>query len=413
MLSSPEFAGTAAAPLAGAVMPPFTSGPVTGKAPGRQRTSHDRVIPSLDGLRGISIGLVMLAHLSGTPGAPEWLSSAALDHGVLGVRIFFVISGFLITRLVMDELGETGRLSLRLFYIRRALRIFPAFYVYLGVVAVAGQFGWFDIPRRNLLFAGTYMMNYVLDGRWETGHLWSLAVEEQFYLVWPCAPVVFGTSRALTGAAVLALLAPFGLLALYVHGAGPYMLATTTFPFVADGLAAGCVLGGWLEPLLEHDVVRRSIAHPSGDVVPLVVLAADFTNHHSALYHGGVQPLTTLGICYCVARYTQYPNTPGGRLLATRALEWVGRRSYSLYLWQQLFLNRYHQTIFQLFPLNVGFAGACAATSYRCIEAPLNRFRRRFQPRRVSPPVKDVALSKVGACNPAVGEAPIRSCPRP
>ncbi|HUK32777.1 MAG TPA: hypothetical protein VLV86_02635, partial [Vicinamibacterales bacterium] len=98
----------------------------------------DRHIPSLDGLRGLSIGLVVLAHLSGVRGAPNFLSSRAFDHGQLGVKIFFVVSWFLITRLIADEIGNAGRLS------------FPA----------------------------TYATNYVLDGRWETGHLWSLAIEE-------------------------------------------------------------------------------------------------------------------------------------------------------------------------------------------------------------------------------------------
>src|SRR5215204_4069012 len=131
-----------------------------------------RTIPSLDGLRGISIGLVMLAHLKGTTGVPSLLSTPLLDHGTLGVRIFFVISGFLITRLIVQEIEQTGRLSIRLFFIRRALRIFPAFYLYLAVIALASSLHWLDIPASNLMFAATYTMNYVLDGRWETGHLW-------------------------------------------------------------------------------------------------------------------------------------------------------------------------------------------------------------------------------------------------
>jgi peptidoglycan/LPS O-acetylase OafA/YrhL len=361
-------------------MPPIQDPIASAPVPIGPEPSRDRTIPSLDGLRGISIALVMLAHLADTRNAPAWLSSPVFDHGVLGVRVFFVISGFLITRLIFDEIALTGRLSLKLFYIRRALRIFPAFYVYLAVVALASSLHWLDIPGRNLAFAATYTMNYVLDGRWETGHLWSLAVEEQFYLLWPFTLYALGGRRALMLAALLAVTAPYGLLALYVHGAGPYLLATTTFPLVADGLAAGCVLGGWLETWLRNDRFRRAIASRWGECVPALVLGLDFVDHHSVIYHGLSQLLTTAGICYCVARYTTVVDSFGARVLASPSLVWVGRRSYSLYLWQQLFLNRYHATVLQMFPLNIGFAFACAAASYRFIERPLNRFRRRYHP---------------------------------
>ncbi len=342
--------------------------------------SSGRHIPSLDGLRGISIALVVIAHLNGTRGAPAFLSSRLFDHGQLGVRVFFVVSGFLITRLIADEIESTGRLSLKLFYIRRVLRIFPAFYVYLAVIAAASAMRALDIPLHNLAFAGTYTMNYVLDGRWETGHLWSLAIEEQFYLLWPFTIVAVGLRRALSGAALLAIVAPYALLALFLHGAGRYMLATQTFPFVFDCLAAGCVLGGTLETLAQRPVWRRVIASRAGGFVPPALVAVDCLDHHSALYHGAGQLAITAGICYVVARYTQVLDTCGARVLAWRPLVWVGRRSYSLYLWQQPFLDRYQQTVLQVFPINVACAVACAHASYLWIERPLNRLRGRYRP---------------------------------
>ncbi len=342
--------------------------------------SSHRHIPSLDGLRGVSIALVVIAHLQGTRGVPAFLSSPLFDHGQLGVKIFFVVSGFLITRLIADEIDGTGGLSLRLFYIRRVLRIFPAFYVYLGVVAIASALHWLDIPPRNLAFAATYTMNYVLDGRWETGHLWSLAIEEQFYLIWPFTIVALGLRRALSGAALLAVVAPYALLALFLHGAGRYVLATQTFPFVFDGIAAGCVLGGALETFVRRDGFRRAIASRAGGLVAPAILAIDCLDHHSALYHGAGQLAITLGICYVVARYTQVTDSAGARVLAWRPLVWVGRRSYSLYLWQQLFLDRYQHTLLQVFPINVACAVACAHASYAWIERPLNRLRGRYRP---------------------------------
>jgi peptidoglycan/LPS O-acetylase OafA/YrhL len=341
--------------------------------------ASDRHIPSLDGLRGISIALVLLAHVRGTRGMFA-VPSSLFNHGQLGVTCFFVVSGFLITRLSVDEIDRTGGLSIKLFYIRRALRIFPAFYVYLAVVAVLSALGWLDLPFRNLAFAATYTMNYVLAGRWETGHLWSLAIEEQFYLIWPATIAVLGIRRALAAATALAILAPYALLALFLHGAGRYLLATQTFPFVFDALAAGCVLGGCLRTFVSNARFRRAIASPFGGLVPLALLFVDSIDHHSAAYHAAGQLAITLGICYSVARYTQVLDTRGARILAWRPLVWVGRRSYSLYLWQQLFLDPYQHTLLQVFPINVACAFACADASYRFIERPLNRRRGRYRP---------------------------------
>src|SRR5437899_153044 len=97
-------------------------------------------IPSLDGLRAISIGMVLVAHLFGTPALREMHLNQ--ESGVLGVRVFFVISGFLITSLLLKEIEKTGTLSLRSFYVRRTLRIFPAFYVY---VLSIGGFAWLSL----------------------------------------------------------------------------------------------------------------------------------------------------------------------------------------------------------------------------------------------------------------------------
>jgi peptidoglycan/LPS O-acetylase OafA/YrhL len=345
-------------------------------APGRH---VGRTIPSLDGLRGVSIILVMIAHLQDSRGTPGWLRWGVFDRGLLGVKVFFVVSGFLITRLILEEIALTGRLSLKLFYIRRVLRIFPAFYVYLAVLAVLCVAGIFDVPAGNFLFAATYTMNFVEHGYWETGHLWSLAVEEQFYLLWPFTIVALGSRRALVVAALMAVLAPYALLALYLHGASVYMVSNTAFPLAFDGIAAGCVLGGVLDLLLRGTAFRRAIEHPLGDVVPFAVFYLEGIWHHTFVYHAVAQLAGTIGICYCVARYTQVLASPGARLLNWAPLVWVGRRSYSLYLWQQPFLNRYYHSILQTFPASVACAVACAAASYRFIELPFNRLRGRFR----------------------------------
>ena len=133
-------------------------------------------IQSLDGLRAISILLVLVGHLEGTrnfaPRFSEWLG----DYANLGVRVFFVISGFLISRLLIDEYATTKTISLYNFYARRTLRIFPAFFAYIGVIALATFLGFIYVKGPDYAYALTYTMNYYPERGWYLGHLWSLSV---------------------------------------------------------------------------------------------------------------------------------------------------------------------------------------------------------------------------------------------
>src|SRR5580704_3775925 len=118
-------------------------------------TAARHSIPSLDGLRAFSIALVIFGHARQTGGFPTWIPQPVANHGGLGVHIFFVISGFLITTLLIQERAETGGISLQLFYARRTLRIFPAYYCFLMAILAGHWMGWFDVGARNLLLAAT------------------------------------------------------------------------------------------------------------------------------------------------------------------------------------------------------------------------------------------------------------------
>ena len=125
-------------------------------------------IPSLDGLRAVSLACVLLAHLSGTRHFVRW---EVLElYGNFGVRIFFVISGYLITSLLLKEHEKTGKISLGDFYTRRAYRILPAAYAFM-VVAIASH--WRALSWSNISTAVTYTSNYCHGGNWVLGHLWS------------------------------------------------------------------------------------------------------------------------------------------------------------------------------------------------------------------------------------------------
>lgn len=226
-------------------------------------SKNTRSIPSLDGLRGVSILLVMLGHARGTRGFSSWIPPLVTDHASLGVQIFFVISGYLITTLILDEERTTGKISLNLFYARRTIRIFPPLYLFLLCLTIGLWTGMIELPRYNLLFAATYMMNFVPSGTgtWVTGHLWSLSAEEQFYLVWPAAIRFAGRARALAFAAILAVTCPLLALALVQT---KHQLGFRVLGVFSDSIACGCVLAGIMPWLRGQKLFWTALSSPAG-----------------------------------------------------------------------------------------------------------------------------------------------------
>ncbi len=144
-------------------------------------------IDSLDGFRAVSILLVVFGHADKSWGMPAWLSVSLefLVHQQAGVMIFFVISGFLITNLLLDEKRATGDVNIQRFYGRRLLRILPVNYLYIGFVFCLWTSDPHAFSGSAFLHALTYTFNFAANDSWLLGHLWSLSIEEQFYLLWP------------------------------------------------------------------------------------------------------------------------------------------------------------------------------------------------------------------------------------
>ena len=144
-------------------------------------------LPGLDGLRAIAVALVVFHHLCSQGTLASWPRlAAALKHGSFGVQVFFVLSGFLITWLLLREEQRSGTIDLRRFYFRRSLRILPPAFFFLGMMLLLTVFGLVSIGSRDFLFSFLFIRNaYGPGGSPEVAHFWSLAVEEQFYLTWP------------------------------------------------------------------------------------------------------------------------------------------------------------------------------------------------------------------------------------
>jgi peptidoglycan/LPS O-acetylase OafA/YrhL len=341
-------------------------------------------IPSLDGLRAIAIVLVLLSHLGGTR---HFLSSATMawagDVGNLGVRLFFVISGFLITQLLLRELRHNQRISLKNFYIRRVLRIFPAFYVFIVCATLLTGVGFATIDRSDFVHAVTYTMNYHanLSGNFSLRHLWSLSVEEQFYLLWPLTLAVLMPSRAARALVAVILLVPVLRVALYMSAPGYENIADTGFEGVCDALATGCLLAMAMPRLVRMEWFNRVVLSPLFPLLFAAIFIANKQRDHPKFFWLLCVPFMNVAFALTVLRYVQAPLLPLGRLLNRQPLISIGVLSYSLYLWQQLFLIQWRPvtSVFVVFPLNILMAFACAAVSYRLIEKPFLQLKHRFE----------------------------------
>jgi peptidoglycan/LPS O-acetylase OafA/YrhL len=349
-------------------------------------------IPSLDGLRAVSIGMVILAHLSGTRFFPS-LVTGRRDVGNIGVRIFFVISGFLITTLLLQELAEKGRVSLKLFYLRRSLRIFPCAYVYIGVAALLSWTGFMALHSTDLLHAVTYTVNYQQLRPWHTIHLWSLSVEEQFYLIWPVLLFLLGSKRGLQVAGAVLVLAPATRLVMWWLVPELRWSIGTAFQTNADALAAGCVLAGVRAKLWSSSAYSRFQQSAAFLSIPVLgVISGSFISYDRfplSLVAAGIgMSILNLSIALCIDRCVRHHTDIVGRFLNWRPMVFIGVLSYSLYLWQEPFLNRLSNYPINWFPLNLVCVAAAALASYYLVERPFLDLRRRIERSMARPQVK-------------------------
>ena len=346
-------------------------------------TSQGR-IPGLDGLRAVSILAVLFAHLLGTRGflidGPPYTT---FKFGTLGVTVFFVISGYLITNLLLRECRETGTISLLNFYIRRAVRIFPAYYAFLLLMVLADRCGLFEMGPSDFLAAFTYTMNYRAEHSWLVGHTWSLAVEEQFYLLWPLTLLLCGVRRAVLLAAGVVALAPLVRVAIFYAGGPAYEpLIGHSFETTADAIAIGCVLAVVQRRLWVQPLYRRFMHSRLFPLVPLTALAMSGVMGHPLLNYLITNSIMIVAIALTVDWCVTFPEGRIGRILNSVPMVYLGGLSYSLYLWQQPFLQRTSASPLCRFPLNIILAIVAALLSYYCIERPGLRLRRHLEQRR-------------------------------
>ena len=333
-------------------------------------------IRSLDGLRALSVGLVILGHLGGTQGFPVASSASALSFGAtVGVRVFFVISGYLITRGLLADEEASGRIRLGSFYFRRFFRIFVPYYAFLAAIAAAAHLGFIELAPGDLGYSLAYLSDHHLhaewtNGRWTLGHTWSLAAEEQFYLLWPLLLTLLGARRALWVAAAALVAAPLGrLLVWYLQPDASFAIGKT-FATVVDTIASGCLLAGLQGILGKSARYRRLLESRWFFVIPVAVLATTLIDDRPRIAFVLGASVINVGLALCVDRCIRFPDAPMSRLLGAAPLAAIGRASYSIYLWQQPFLNRYASGLPAAFPANLMALVVVSSAAWFLIERP-------------------------------------------
>ena len=217
---------------------------------------------------------------------------------------------------------------------------------------------------KSILCAATYTMNYLRVRPWNLGHLWTLSVEEQFYFLWPCLLLFFWRKRVQILLAAI-LLAP--LVRILYGAAGAADIGSMSFPAVQDAIAVGCLLA------IRRDWINAKLIDRW--ILPIAILTLTMMRFR---YPHGIEPLIIISLCNLgIAVLIDHCIRKEYRLLNWAPAMWLGTISYSLYLWQQPFMNKALPYSWTTFPLNVLFAIGCAALSYYCIERPALRLRDR------------------------------------
>lgn len=336
-----------------------------GLASGEGLTWSGTEIPSLYGLRGIAAGIVVLSHLG--------LEAFNATYAVI---CFFVLSGFLITHLLLREFDKTGDISLRQFYTRRALRIFPAFYGYAAFYIAGRLVVHLPIDWQSVLSCLTYTCNYyfAFSGHPLATmlHAWSLAVEEQFYLLWPFIVWRLRGNRPmmmkLLGATILAVWT-WRWIAVLNDFNGTYVFGA--FETRADALAIGCLIA----------VASRERCLPRWLIgtkwLAAVAIAAVCLS--SALVINGPRyawSLVALAFAVVLIQSVAHAQSRCYRFLNSPLLHALGVISYSLYLYHP-FANRLPGSLHRL-PIGIAFALLLATASYWIVEKPFLRLKDRL-----------------------------------
>lgn len=355
-------------------------------------------IRGFDGIRALAVVAVVFTHL----GIYDVLASRGLLadsitpmlHGATGVQAFFVLSGFLITTLLLQEFAATGTISLRNFIIRRTLRIFPLYALFLLVatllhVLLDGVTSW-----RSLSYAYLYAYNFIPSSLYTPfiGHTWSLAVEEHFYLVWPTLVLLLLPSRRWALVTLLLVFIPTApLLHLVLVKTGSFAgHFVERWSFISgSSIAVGCFAALMVGSETTGPTVKQWGGSPAALLASFVLYGNSLwlSSNSWAMQNIVWGQLRTVGIALFITWL--YVNQTGrvADMLERRPIRYIGAISYGIYMYQGLFLatgpgRRPGQAWPPQPEWGIALLLFAAPLSYRLFESPFLRLRKRFSPAR-------------------------------
>ncbi|RCS58819.1 acyltransferase family protein [Microbacterium sp. JB110] len=348
----------------------------SGAASGGKATGGANWRPDIQGMRALAVGLVVLAHVH----------LAGFEGGFVGVDVFFVISGFLITQLLLREVDKTGTVSISQFYVRRARRILPAatfvtvcILIYAALALPTARLGqntqdsvWSAFFLSNWGFAASDTDYFSTNAPSFFQHFWSLAVEEQFYLLWPLlvlalVPRIRKRTFALVAGGLLVV--SLGWSIFYTaHDAAPAYFNTPARAYeLMVGAILACVIAGPLRSRWRHLAGFAGIA---------LIMYAALTFNEATPFPGSLALIPVVGTALLLAAG---PDTFTGRVLSWRPLRYIGDISFSLYLWHWPVALGVQQVMPHTAPflqqagLTIGISVALAALTFHFVERPFQR----------------------------------------
>lgn len=348
-------------------------------------------IAGFDGLRAVSVGMVIATHA----GLTRWLE----HHGVLndttrtaftgytGVQVFFLLSGFIITHLMMQEHLATGRVRLGAFFLRRALRILPLYFLALLVTVATAALVYPIASKESVMFAATFTTNFIPKAWYSTslGHTWSLAVEEHFYLIWPIVVIFAAHYRWNT------LLRWLCIACIGFAGVGAVLLSSAYLmahykvldwtPIAGLHIALGCA-AAIIVNRPEYSFMRPAVLMSGHALLVAVCLfIAGLFVEHASNFAGSL--VRSVGVALLLIWLFFNQTSLLVKVLENRVLVYIGSISYGLYIWQGYFLaTGPYRAPGQTWPLTpeigVVLLAIVAPLSYHFFEQPILSLKRRL-----------------------------------